>query len=93
MLHNHELKALMIEKVDVLVITETKLEDETLYSNLFSINSFSQPIRLDRNRNRVGIIIYVTEDISIAELRFANLPLDIAELKFANLNLRTYLSI
>ena len=45
----------MIGKVDILSITETKFS-ESFPSNLFSINSFPQPVRLDRNRNGDGII-------------------------------------
>ena len=47
---------------DILIITDTKLDD-TFPLSQFHIDGFSTPYRLDRNRNGVGIMIYVREDI------------------------------
>ena len=53
----------MIErKVDILVITETKLDAAFLTSQCFA-KGFSKPYILDRNRNVSGILIYICEDI------------------------------
>ena len=48
--------------LDILIITETKLDD-TFPVSQFRANGFSKPHRLDRNRNKGGVIIYVREDI------------------------------
>lgn len=50
------------EKLDVLMISETKL-DNTFPISEFLIEGFSTPYRLDRNKNGGGIMLYVREDI------------------------------
>ena len=70
---------------DILVLTETKL-DNTFYSSQFFIDGFSDPYRLDRNRNGGGIIIYVREDIRSKNLVRHKIPSDI-ECLFIELNL------
>ena len=50
------------DNIDVLMISETKL-DESFPINQFMINGFSAPFRLDRNDKGGGIILYITEDI------------------------------
>ena len=49
---------------DTLIITKTKLDD-TFPLSQFQMDGFSTPYRLDRNKNKDGIIIYIREDISI----------------------------
>ena len=51
-----QLKLLLQGKVDVFVITVTKLES-TFPTSQFLIEGY------DRNRNRGGVLIYVQEDI------------------------------
>ena len=51
-----ELKVIGQGLFDILIINETKLDD-SFPVNQFFINGFSSPYRLDRNRNRGGIII------------------------------------
>ena len=46
----------------------------TFSLNLFSLNGFLQPIRLERNHNEDSIMIYVRKDIPTKELTFVNLP-------------------
>ena len=46
----------------ILVNTETKL-DNTFPTSQFLVDGFYEPIRLDRNRNGGGIMIFVREDI------------------------------
>ena len=48
-------------KVDVLMISETKI-DETFPSRKFYVKGFSSPYRLDRNCYGGGILVYVRED-------------------------------
>ena len=50
------------DKVDVLMISETKL-DSSCSDAQFSIKSYSKLYRLDRNSKRGGIILYFREDI------------------------------
>ena len=58
-----ELRLLVTGIFDILIITETKLDD-TFPLSQFHIDGFSTPYRLDRNRNAGGIIIYIREDIA-----------------------------
>ena len=57
-----ELRLLVTGIFDILIITETKLDD-TFPLSQFHIDGFSTFYRLDRNRNGGGIIIYIREDI------------------------------
>ena len=52
----------MLKYDDVLIITETKLDDTFLMSQLLG-TGFSVPYRLDRNRNGCGIMIFICNDI------------------------------
>ena len=56
------LKLLIKDKIDILVVTETKL-DETFPMTQFHIEGFKSPIRLDRNAYGGGIIVYIRENI------------------------------
>ena len=59
-----ELLAEMVrDKVDLLMISETKL-DSSFPIAQFYMKSYSKPYRLDRNSKGGGIILYVREDIS-----------------------------
>ena len=49
-------------KVDILLISETKL-DETFPHRQVSIDGFASPYRLDRNGFGGGLLTYVREDI------------------------------
>ena len=72
--------------VDILVITETKL-DETYTNSQFKIDGFSSPYRLDRNREGGGIIVFIREDIPSKILTKHTLPEDI-EAILIEINLR-----
>ena len=50
------------DKLDIIVIGETKLDD-TFPDNQFVISGFKKPDRLDRNRHGGGVMLYVREDI------------------------------
>ena len=56
------LKATIIDKIDILLISETKL-DSSFVVNQFLIVGFTPPYMLDRNANDGGIMLYVREDI------------------------------
>ena len=70
------LKALVEKNIDILVLSETKI-DESFPSNQFLIDSFSPPFRKDRDSQGGGILIYVRENIPCRLLNYATLPNDI----------------
>ena len=57
-----QLKVIIQGKLDILVITETKI-DNSFPTSQFLIEGFCKPYRYDRNRNVGGVLIYVREDI------------------------------
>ena len=81
-----QLKNLVEGNIDILVITETKL-DSTFPTSQFLINGFCRPYRQDRNRNGGGVLIYVREDIPSKELKPKNLAADIEGI-YVELNFR-----
>ena len=48
--------------IDVLMISETKLDD-SFSTGQFLINGFNGPIGQDRNKNGGGVLLYIWEDI------------------------------
>ena len=81
-----QLKLSVMGNIDVLVITETKLDDSFPAAN-FMLDGFSKPYRRDRNANGGGVLIYVRDDIPSKELKDHNFPDDI-EGVFVELNFR-----
>ena len=65
-----------MNNIDILVVTETKLDD-TFSTGNFTIPGFTNPYRRDRTANGGGILIYVREDIPSKELTHNKLPDDI----------------
>ena len=61
------LKLIVKGNIDILIITESKLDD-TFPINQFIIQGFAPPFRADRNKNGGGVIIYVREDIPSREM-------------------------
>ena len=80
------LKILITGNLDILVITETKL-DESFPSEQFNIEGFSLPIRFDRNINGGGIMIYIRDDISSKELKLQSTTTNLEGI-FMEINLR-----
>ena len=72
--------------LDILVITETKL-DHTFPEKQFLIPGYKKPFRRDRNRNGGGVMIYVREDIPCDILIKHKMPANI-EAIFLEINLR-----
>ena len=73
-------------KVDILIVTETKI-DPSFPKSQFFMDGFSEPYRFDRNKEGGGVLIYVREDIPNKELHKHNFPHDI-EGKFVEINLK-----
>ena len=77
---------IIIGKIDILLISETKLDGSFPQSN-FKITGFSSPFRLDRSGNGGGIILYTRQDIPAKLLSSYTLP-NICECMFIEINLR-----
>ena len=73
-----------LKNVNILVITETKLDDAFLLGQ-FYVEGFTMPYRLDRNCNGGGVIVYVRDGIPSIILKKHKLPQD-GEGKFVELN-------
>ena len=82
-----ELKLLVLDNIDVLVVNETKL-DSTFPVNQFKITGFNM-YRIDRTDSGGGTIIYVRDDISCKELDKHTFPSDVEGI-FVELNLKKY---
>ena len=81
-----QMKVLLQGKVDILILTETKL-DESFPTNQFLIEGYSKSFRFDRNRNGGGLLVYIREDIPCKELKSHTLA-DGIEGIFIEINLR-----
>ena len=57
-----QLREIVLKYVDVLVITETRL-DNTFLTSQFLVTGFCMPYRLDWNRSGVGIMTFFHDDI------------------------------
>ena len=80
-----QLKLLIQGKIDILIITETKLDD-SFPTEQFTISGYSKPYRLDRNRNGGGVIIYIREDIPSKQINNFKIHDDIENI-FIEVNL------
>ena len=81
-----QLKAIINENVDILIITETKIDD-SFPDAQFKIDGYAKPYRLDRNSSGGGLLIYVREDIPSKQLSKHTFPSDIEGI-FVEINLR-----
>ena len=71
--HIDALKTFIPENVDILVVTETKL-DNSFQTAQFVIDGYKEPFRLDRNKNGGGVAIYVRDDIPCEQLHKHTFP-------------------
>ena len=82
-----QLKDIVMQHIDILVLTETKLDD-TFPTAQFLVNGFSEPYRRDRNRKGGGVMVYIREDIPRSKLLDKHVfPFDMEGL-FVELNFR-----
>ena len=81
-----QLKEIIGKNLDVLTIQETKL-DSSFPPQQFKIEGYSEPYRMDRNRDGGGILIYVREDIPSKLLKKHNFT-QYVEGMFIEINLR-----
>ena len=68
-------------KIDILVITETKI-DNSFPTSQFYIEGYSKPFRLDRNATGGGVIIFIREDIPTKILQKHTFANDIESIVF-----------
>ena len=80
------LKETLTGYVDILLITESKL-DNLFPTAQFQINGFNSPYRLDRNAYGGGILLYVREDIPSKLLKGTEFEGNL-EAVFVKINLR-----
>ena len=76
-----DIKSSIIDYVDVLCVSETKL-DSSFPVSQFLIPGFKQPYRMDVSQNSGGLLIYVRNHIPAKELPCPALPNDIQCLAF-----------
>ena len=81
-----QLKETALEYIDILVVTETKL-DEAFLELLFLMDGFSKPYRLDRKKDGGGVTIFIRDTISSKILEKHIFPND-PESIFVELNFR-----
>ena len=81
-----QLKCLISNHVDILVLTETKL-DEMFTTSSFLIDGFSLPFQVDQSQKGGGIFINVRSDIPSKVLTKHSFPNDI-EILFVEINFR-----
>ena len=57
-----QLKDTVLKYIDILILTETKL-DKTFVTSQFLMDGFSKPCRFDRNEYGGGVMIYIRDII------------------------------
>ena len=80
------LSTLLQNKVDILAIAETKL-DESFPTSQFMLEGYAKPYRLDINRHSGGLLVYVNENIPSCIKKDFNIDSDLQIIPF-ELNLR-----
>ena len=75
------LSVLLKDKVGILTIAETKL-DETFPSTQFLLNNFKKPYRLDKTKTSGGLLVYVMQGIPSKPLYNFTLPKDFQVIPF-----------
>ena len=81
------LVSLVTSDIDILMISETKI-DESFPLSQFMIDGSSMPYRRDRNAHGVGIVVYFRNNVTAKLLKLENLPPDI-EAIFIEMNIKS----
>ena len=61
------LKKMIKDKVDILLISETKIDDSYPEGRFF-IDGYKEPVRLDRNKNGGGLLFFIHDDLECKEI-------------------------
>ena len=80
------MKFLLQGKVNILVLTEIKL-DNSFLTNQFLTEGYSKPLGQIRGRNGGGLLVYIEQDIPYKELKSHSFVEDIEGI-FIEINLR-----
>ena len=80
------LVSLVKDRLDIFLLSETKI-DKSFPPSQFTIESYSNPFRRDRNVHGGGLLLYVRDDIPCKEIKSHTLPNDI-ECLFIEIKLR-----
>ena len=80
-----QLKDIVMQHIDILVLTETKIDD-TFPTAQFLVNGLSEPYRRDSYKNEGGVMIYIHEVIPSKLLDKHVFPYDMEGL-FVEINL------
>ena len=62
------LKDMVSSSIDILTVAETKIDD-SFPKEQFFMEGYSDPLRLDRDANGGGLLVYVRSDIPSTELK------------------------
>ena len=81
------LVSLVTSDIDILMISETKI-DESFPLSQFMIDRFSMPYCRDRNAHGGGILVYFRNNITLKLLKTENLPSDIQAI-FIEMNIKS----
>ena len=54
-------------KVDILIITESKLDD-SIPNSMIELLNFHEPLRRDRNRHGGGCLVYISENLTFKQM-------------------------
>ena len=68
-----DLKKIVKDYIDILIVSETKLDD-SFPENQFTIEGYCSPFRYDRNSSGGGMIVFIREDIPCRELKKHIIP-------------------
>ena len=80
------LKEVISDCIDILIITETKLDESFPTSQLY-ITGYIPPLRVDRNQHGGGILIYIKEGIPAREISLLESTSKDIEAKALEINL------
>ena len=78
-------KVLTVGNVDIMILSETKLDD-SFPTSQFLIEGFKEPFRVDRDRYSGATLIYINEQIPCKQLKKHKLSEDI-EILFIELKI------
>ena len=73
------LKEIVSQNLDILMVTETKIND-SFPKEQFHFEGYADPLRLDRNCDGGGLLVYVKSDITTRQLKSSKFEID-TELK------------
>ena len=75
------LSTLLKDKVGILTIAETKI-DESFPTSQFPMDKYKLPYRLDKTKTSGGLLVYVLQDIPSKQLKSFPLPIDFQAIPF-----------